>query len=117
MLPVGAEIGRQSNPTKMKLLGVLSALLAVSAVAHPVIDDQLDLESLDDHAFHARQSCSGPVASNPSTWWRANIQHNGTAPMSTDPTFQYYRTAVQYGADPTGVNDSSSFFNFAINGW
>ncbi|KAL8392079.1 hypothetical protein RB595_002325 [Gaeumannomyces hyphopodioides] len=64
-----------------------------------------------------QQQCSGPVASNPSTWWRAQIGHNGTAPTSTDPTFQYYRTVVQYGADNTGAGDASDAFNFAINAW
>ncbi|EFQ29041.1 hypothetical protein CGRA01v4_11404 [Colletotrichum graminicola] len=85
----------------MKLLPLL-AVLGIGAVAQP-------LES--------RQTCSGPVESNPSTWWRAAIGHNGTAPTSTDSTYQYYRTAVQYGADNTGVQDSSDAFNFAIEAW
>ncbi|KAK2035873.1 pectin lyase-like protein [Colletotrichum somersetense] len=92
----------------MKLLLPLLAVLGIGAVAHP-------------HAPHgaldSRQTCSGPVESNPSTWWRAAISHNGTTPTSTDSTYQYYRTAVQYGADNTGVQDSSDAFNFAIEAW
>jgi glucan 1,3-beta-glucosidase len=56
------------------------------------------------------------VTSKPSEWWRAAIKHNGTTPLSTDPTFKYYRTAVEYGADNTGVKDASDAFNAAING-
>ncbi|KAK0616110.1 pectate lyase superfamily protein-domain-containing protein [Bombardia bombarda] len=71
--------------------------------------------------MHKRQqSCSnGLVASdvNPTAWWRAQIDHDGSTPYSSDPTFQYYRTAVQYGADRTGTNDSSEAFNSAIDAW
>jgi len=49
-------------------------------------------------------------------WWRAAIEHNGTAPYSGDPHFEYYRDVVRYGADSTGVNDSSAAFNAAISG-
>ncbi|KAF6845233.1 putative exo-beta-1,3-glucanase [Colletotrichum musicola] len=91
----------------MKLLALL-AMLGARAMAHPH-EAPTGLES--------RQSCSGPVESSPKTWWRAAIDHNGTAPTSSDSTFQYYRTAVQYGADNTGVQDSSDAFNFAIEAW
>ncbi|KAK3988327.1 glucan 1,3-beta-glucosidase [Cladorrhinum sp. PSN332] len=51
----------------------------------------------------------------PSKWWRSQIAHNGTTPYASDPTtYQYYRTAVEFGADPTGVKDSSEAFNLAI---
>jgi glucan 1,3-beta-glucosidase len=66
--------------------------------------------------FETRQTCSGPVESNPTAWWRAAIEHNGTTPTAADTTYQYYRTAVQYGADNTGTQDSSDSFNYAING-
>ncbi|KAK3360165.1 pectate lyase superfamily protein-domain-containing protein [Lasiosphaeria hispida] len=66
---------------------------------------------------HPRQSCTGPTAGSPPTWWRAEMEHDGTAPSSTDPTYQYHRTVVQYGADNTGVNDSSPAFNLAITAW
>ncbi|KAH8671305.1 pectate lyase superfamily protein-domain-containing protein [Xylariales sp. PMI_506] len=62
-------------------------------------------------------TCSGPVENNPTTWWRAAIEHNGTTPTAADTTYQYYRTVIQYGADNTGVNDSSDAFNTAINAW
>ncbi|KAK1445323.1 hypothetical protein CCUS01_12649 [Colletotrichum cuscutae] len=101
----------------MKLLTLL-ALLGLGA-AHPH-----QQHPHDAHAAAAavvldsrQQTCSGPVESNPSTWWRAAIGHNGTAPTSTDSTYQYYRTAVQYGADNTGIQDSSDAFNFAIEAW
>ncbi|KAI0134383.1 pectate lyase superfamily protein-domain-containing protein [Xylariales sp. AK1849] len=64
-----------------------------------------------------RETCSGPVESSPTTWWRAAIGHNGTTPTAEDKTYQYYRTAVQYGADNTGAEDSSDAFNHAINAW
>ena len=64
-----------------------------------------------------QSSCSqtaGPNPSNPSRWWRSEIAHNGTTPYSSDPTYQYYRTVIQFGADPSGVKDSSQAFNSAI---
>lgn len=61
-------------------------------------------------------SCSGPVASNPTTFWREEINHNGIAPLVTDTTYLVYRTAVQWGADNTGVNDASGAINAAIIG-
>ncbi len=63
-----------------------------------------------------RQSCQGPTAGNPQVWWRAQIGHNGTTPYAADSSFEYYRTAVQYGADNSGKNDSSNAFNHAIEG-
>ena len=63
-----------------------------------------------------RQSCQGPTAENPQVWWRAQIGHNGTTPYAADSSFEYYRTAVQYGADNSGKNDSSNAFNHAIEG-
>ncbi|KAM0809029.1 putative Pectate lyase superfamily protein-domain-containing protein [Seiridium cardinale] len=68
-------------------------------------------------SLHPRQTCAGPVESSPATWWRAAIDHNGTTPTAADLTYQYYRTAVQYGADNTGVEDSSGAFITAINEW
>ncbi|KAF5486932.1 Glucan endo-1,3-beta-glucosidase [Colletotrichum siamense] len=92
----------------MKLLSPLLAILGIGAVAaHPHAPGSLE----------TRQSCSGPVETSPQAWWRAAIGHNGTAPTSTDSTFQYYRTVVQYGADNTGVQDSSDAFNWAIEAW
>ena len=61
-------------------------------------------------------SCTGPVASNPSTFWREEITHNGIAPLVSDTTYEVYRTAVQWGADNTGVNDASGAINAAIIG-
>lgn len=66
--------------------------------------------------IHERQSCQGPVTGNPQTWWRSQIGRNGTTPYAADSTFQYYRTALQYGADPSGIEDSSDAFNHAIDG-
>jgi glucan 1,3-beta-glucosidase len=97
----------------------ISALLlsATTAVfAHPFSEDVFPkVDGLEQH-LQARQACSGPVESNPTTWWRAAIGHNGTTPTSTDSSFQYYRTVVQYGADNTGTNDAAGAFNFAIEG-
>jgi hypothetical protein len=62
------------------------------------------------------QTCSEPAESSPTTWWRSAIDHNGTIPTAADSTYEYYRSAVQYGADNTGVQDSSGAFITAING-
>ncbi|KAK3328017.1 pectate lyase superfamily protein-domain-containing protein [Cercophora scortea] len=95
----------------MKLVHLLAALWAIKVAAH-------QLASGVDQVVHERQSCSGPIVTGtPATWWRAQIKHNGTTPYSSDSTFQYYRTAVQYGADNTGAKDSSDAFNSAINAW
>lgn len=63
-----------------------------------------------------RDSCDGPSAGSPKTWWRSEISHNGTTPYAADTGYKYYRDVVQYGADPTGQEDSSEAFNRAING-
>ncbi|KAK4153611.1 glucan 1,3-beta-glucosidase [Chaetomidium leptoderma] len=80
-------------------------LTAVSSATQPPPDIQ------------KRKSCQGPTAGNPQTWWRAQIGHNGTTPYAADSTFEYYRTAVQYGADSSGKEDSSDAFNAAIDAW
>ncbi|GKT91010.1 exo-beta-1,4-gluconase [Colletotrichum tofieldiae] len=98
----------------MKLLPLLAVLGIGAVAAHP---HSHDVRDVDASTLESRQTCSGPVESSPSTWWRAAIGHNGTAPTSSDSTFQYYRTAVQYGADNTGVKDSSDAFNLAIEAW
>ncbi|KAK3378111.1 pectate lyase superfamily protein-domain-containing protein [Podospora didyma] len=94
-------------------LWIVSALLAANgAAAHqPLLGDEMMM-------IHERQMCSGgPVASNPQQWWRTQRPPNGATPYSADSTFQYYRTAVQYGADNTGVKDASKAFNDAIIAW
>ncbi|KAK1754506.1 glucan 1,3-beta-glucosidase [Echria macrotheca] len=86
------------------------ALLATGTLArlHPI----LPVREPQNH-----QSCSGPTAGAPAKWWRAEIDHNGTTPYSTDSSFQYYRNVLRYGADNTGTKDSSGAFNDAINAW
>lgn len=61
-------------------------------------------------------SCAGPVAGGATTFWREEIAHNGIAPLVSDTTYLVFRSAVQWGADPTGVNDSASNINDAITG-
>lgn len=62
------------------------------------------------------EECSGAASGSPKAWWRAEMQHNGTTPSSTDSSYKYYRTVLQYGADNTGAKDASGAFNEAING-
>jgi len=68
------------------------------------------------HRVSARDSCpSSLTPTNPKTWWRAEIAHNGTTPFSSDGSYQYYRKLSQYGADPSGNTDASDAFNKAIS--
>jgi hypothetical protein len=99
----------------MRIPGLLVALLAVNIKADALVGDVPSIETSEDY-LETRQACSGPATTNVTSWWRAVIDHNGTTPTAADQTFQYYRTAVQYGADKTGVNDSSTAFNWAIGG-
>lgn len=85
------------------LLGTLGVAWASTQQPHPA-------------SIQERESCQGPTSGNPKIWWRAQIKHNGTTPSAADKTFDYYRTAVQYGADSSGKEDSSDAFNHAING-
>lgn len=105
----------------MRPSNLFGALLVATATAvagaHQPNEAVGFAHDLVEETIEARQACSGPVESTPTTWWRAAIDHNGTTPTASDTTFQYYRTAVQYGADNTGVEDSSDSFNLAINGW
>jgi len=64
----------------------------------------------------SRDECPGAASAPPKTWWRAEIQHNGTTTYSTDPSYKYYRTVLDYGADKTGQKDASGAFNEAIKG-
>jgi len=90
----------------------LAATFLVAASAHAARQPQ----KLSGTEINQRQSCPGPISGPPKTWWRAEIDHNGTTPSSTDPAFQYYRNVLLYGADNTGVKDSSRAFNDAVNG-
>lgn len=94
----------------MRTLLVLATLSAALAATHEASI------LLNSPAIQVRQSCQGPVAGKPEKWWRAQISHNGTTPYAADSTFQYYRTATQYGADSSGKKDSSDAFNEAISG-
>lgn len=93
----------------MHAVNLFAALFAVSVAAQP----QAEGVKIAQDALRAR---SGPVASNPSTWWRAAIKHDGKTPTAEDVTYQYYRTVVDYGADNTGVQNATAAFNFAIDG-
>lgn len=94
----------------------LSALvLSYGAAATGAAIDESPL-SVGATIAERQAACSGPAEGNPSAWWRAQIGHNGTTPYATDKTYEYYRVVSDYGADPTGVKDSSSAFNAAING-
>ena len=90
------------------------SLLATTATGHS--NHQQRYPDQNTGVIPGRQSCPAPAVGAPKTWWRAEVEHNGTAPYSTDSTFQYYRNVLQYGADGTGVKDSSGAFNEAING-
>ena len=94
----------------MKPLFIGVALLAVT------VTSQQQPEDAAIQTIHSRQPCQVPVVEKPQTWWRAEIGHNGTTPYATDSTYEYYRTATQYGADNSGKKDSSEAFNKAING-
>jgi glucan 1,3-beta-glucosidase len=95
---------------------LLSRLLAATMATAIAILLWLPLATARQPVQERQVVCQGPVESSPKVWWRAEIEHNGTTPYAIDSTYQYYRTVVQYGADKTGVEDSSKAFNDAING-
>ncbi|KAH8200115.1 hypothetical protein TruAng_005736 [Truncatella angustata] len=97
----------------MHFLIYVALVLTATAPVHAVSFESDD--SLLQNGPSARRTCAGPVAGIPTTWWRAAIDHNGTTPTAEDTTYEYYRTATQYGADNTGVEDSSGAFITAIN--
>ncbi|KAH6655747.1 pectate lyase superfamily protein-domain-containing protein [Truncatella angustata] len=99
----------------MHFLIYVALVLTATAPVHAVSFESDD--SLLQNGPSARRTCAGPVAGIPTTWWRAAIDHNGTTPTAEDTTYEYYRTATQYGADNTGVEDSSGAFITAINAW
>lgn len=94
----------------------MKPLLIAAAVLTVLVRGEEQPEDAAIQTIQSRQSCQGPVAEKPQMWWRAQIGHNGTTPYATDSTYEYYRTATQYGADNSGKKDSSEAFNKAING-
>lgn len=64
----------------------------------------------------AEASCGGPTASNPTTFWRELVNHNGASPFNADDTYQIWRDVKVYGAKGDGVTDDSGAFKFAISG-
>ncbi|KAK4141281.1 glucan 1,3-beta-glucosidase [Dichotomopilus funicola] len=93
-------------------LQFLAAVLAACVTAQQQL-----WSSPEQTSPQKRDSCDGPSAGSPKTWWRSEISHNGTTPHAADTTYEYYRDVVKYGADPTGQEDSSEAFNRAINAW
>lgn len=75
-----------------------------------------DPQRFSGPGIQQRQSCPAPGVGSPKTWWRAEIAHDGVTPYSTDLAFQYYRNVLSYGADNTGIKDSSKAFNEAVHG-
>ncbi|KAK0613427.1 pectate lyase superfamily protein-domain-containing protein [Immersiella caudata] len=76
-----------------------------------------NLQQSAEAEIHRREACPAPAAGAPKMWWRAEVAHNGVTPYSTDSAYQYYRNMLSYGADDTGVNDSSKAFNDAVHAW
>ncbi|KAK4222981.1 glucan 1,3-beta-glucosidase [Podospora fimiseda] len=90
----------KTNKISLFLLGVIIASFTSGTTSSQLLEPR-------------QSSCLTPT--NPSKWWRSQISpRNGSTPLASDSTYQYYRTPIQFGADPTGVNDSSLAFNLAI---
>lgn len=66
--------------------------------------------------LNSQASCSGPVTSNPSKFWREQVNHNGASPFNSDSTYKVWRNVKDYGAVGDGSTDDSGAFNFAITG-
>lgn len=68
--------------------------------------------------MRAAASCSGPVATNPGTFWYEQITHNGISPFINDgaswPVFRDVKTT--YGAAGDGVTDDADHIQNAILG-
>ncbi|KAH8893181.1 pectin lyase-like protein [Thozetella sp. PMI_491] len=103
----------------MRGISWIAALLGATAAAQSIRENgPAGIETVEKQFVRRQeQNCTGLTEGTPSTWWRASIGHNGTTPYASDSSYQYYRTAVQYGADPTGKNDSSDAINWAISAW
>lgn len=67
-------------------------------------------------ALFGRATCGGPTPSNPTTFWRTAVNHNGASPFNGDSTYQVWRDVKVYGAVGDGVTDDSAAFKFAISG-
>ncbi|KAK4159107.1 glucan 1,3-beta-glucosidase [Cladorrhinum sp. PSN259] len=105
---------------RASILSSTSALLAITGFLSSAHSSSSSSHLSSEALLSSRQQqcqnepATPPSAGNPSKWWRSQIVPNGTTPYASDPSYQYYRTPIQFGADPTGVKDSSEAFNLAI---
>ncbi|KAH8601170.1 putative exo-beta-1,3-glucanase [Bisporella sp. PMI_857] len=79
-----------------------------------------DAKPFEDAAFKAAATCSGPVTSNPATFWMDQMDHTGNARgyapfLANYFTFPTYRNVLSYGAKNDGSGDSSSAIQNALN--
>ncbi|KAL3428246.1 putative exo-beta-1,3-glucanase [Phlyctema vagabunda] len=71
-------------------------------------------------SFRVAAACSGPVTSNPSTFWMDQMDHTGNARgyapfLANYYTFPTYRNVLAYGAKNDGSGDSAPAIQKALN--
>ncbi|KAI0861353.1 glycoside hydrolase family 55 protein [Xylaria cubensis] len=71
---------------------------------------------LEANSANVTSSTPAPVAKRAGTFWLENIAHKGTVPWGNDASYKVFRHVVNdYGADPTGVRDSTQAIQNAIS--
>ncbi|PQE14044.1 glucan endo-13-beta-glucosidase protein [Rutstroemia sp. NJR-2017a BBW] len=83
-------------------------------------DEIPDAEHRFNAAFAAAATCSGPVTSNPSTFWIDQMDHTGNARgyapfLANYYTFPTYRNVLKYNAPNDGSGDATPFIQAALN--
>ncbi|OJJ49111.1 hypothetical protein ASPZODRAFT_13848 [Penicilliopsis zonata CBS 506.65] len=106
---------------RCSLVSVFSVLITVAnaGLVHvPVVNEVLDSASPSSTSVAAQShSVNGAEAtSTSSSYWLADITHQGIAAFNTDPsTYVVFRNVMDYGATGDGVTDDTAAINAAIS--
>ncbi|KAI0457369.1 pectate lyase superfamily protein-domain-containing protein [Xylaria acuta] len=105
-LKPGTKTSKRDD-TSPKLLEITDEIARAAALVA-----ELDADSVSN----ATLSSPTPVAKRAGTFWMEGIAHKGTVPWGNDASYKVFRHVVNdYGADPTGVKDSTQAIQRAID--
>ncbi|KAI8950578.1 pectate lyase superfamily protein-domain-containing protein [Xylaria longipes] len=95
------------DDTSPKLLEITDEIARAAALVAELETDPVSNATFDTPT---------PLAKRAGTFWMESIAHKGTVPWGNDASYKVFRHVVNdYGADPTGVRDSTQAIQRAID--